>query len=606
MDAPAPQEADQAGLDRLPPELRARLLRLGDDIGTVRAARAASKALLREPGAAAVQGLVAQDGRLPRKAWQVFPQATGLTAVASRSCGGAQAFLARLLRLVPSLPARLQSLDIDAPDPEDWNMFADAHRRSEAALAAALTRSPCSATLQHIRIAPLWITAQVADALLLGLPSLRSVDLSLSYNEGQRAQAGGAALAAAMEAAAVGEEVDDEAMATLAMSIAAAGLAWRPQLQQLQHLTRLALFGLQHMTVDLQALSGLSQLRHLCVCALVSSWPCISSLSGLQGLQGGPNVGGMLQQLPLAPLGSLRQLQWLDMPNQSCSADEWAVLAALPKLERLRLGGSRVVLSDAASPAAVTHLEAAAGRLLEEVPEERLPGCLPRLLPWLEVLCVGRGDNPGQLLAALHGHPQLRELELVGPGDLPWGDLGGVLAQQPQLVLPALCKVVAHEVGPEDAGCVLQLFAAAAPALQHLHLGFRLRGAGEEEPSGVAQGLAALAAAPCSGCLEELHLVTGTLDHMRHGSSTKQAKAGVCSSPGELAALLQAAAAGGLPQLRVVEVRALALPDELFCKQEVEQQLPGLGAGWRCVCLDDPDKDKAGAWCAPCRLQRAP
>ena len=81
-------------------------------------------------------------------------------------------------------------------------------------------------------------------------------------------------------------------------------------------------------------------------------------------------------------------------------------------------------------------------------------------------------------------------------------------------------------------------------------------------------------------------------------------------SPGELAAPLQEAAAGGLPQLRVVEVRALALPDELGCRQQVEQQLSGLlsglGVGWRCVCLDDPGEDEAGSWCAPCRLQRAP
>jgi hypothetical protein len=212
---------------RLPPELLTEVLEHACSCA-VRSARLAAR-LLRAPGAAAVTELLAEGGLLPLEAWEAYPRATRLRV--GREGAQPAELLPRLLALLPSLPGRVQAITL--PRPADQFMFHVAKQWSAAQseqLAQALVGAACGGGLTQLHLASPCVSTAAADALLCGLPNLRSAQLALRFSDEQAQEAKAAeeqAVRAHHQAGRPGSPEEALPVAT-----------WRLQASCQQHLTR--------------------------------------------------------------------------------------------------------------------------------------------------------------------------------------------------------------------------------------------------------------------------------------------------------------------------------------------------------------------------------
>jgi hypothetical protein len=406
-------------LEDLSPEVLQAIARELLDIRDIRQLRLAAR-WLRECGAHAVRTLVAHDGGLPAEAWDAFPAAAGLHLGFSRGGGAshASAVVERLSSLAGMLPGRLGRLE---------SSTAGIQEALRSRFAPRLVS--CTAGLHHLDLGGLYITAQTADQLLRGLPSLGHLVLSAREDGAAAAAAPGEQRqqlvgAAAGAAAAVAQQARPPAAAPVVLQHFPSGLTY----------LQLQLGGI--IDLDVSALAACSRLRDLDLLleGYKGSLINIGSLAALAALEhlgfDEPLVDNYAGDV-IAAASQLPQLQELVMPSTMIvtaagSEPRWGQLAAMPSLLDLELFSLELDLRGAA-PLHVTSLalhcellgskDPATGR----VPELQ-PGCLTVLLPELQCLelyqvveepaeCRTYGCH-ARIAAALQGHPHLQHLRI--------------------------------------------------------------------------------------------------------------------------------------------------------------------------------------------------
>jgi hypothetical protein len=611
----------------------AALLRRTGHVKTIVAARATTS-LLKGPAGAAVDGLLAEDGELPAKAWEAFSSATRLTA---RSRGAppapalgqdwlrsAQRYLHRLLRTVAALPSRLEELIIEAADDGGRPGWAPSQGLQ---LAQALLACSCRRGLQALLIDER-ITPDAAEALLHGLPQLKRASLSVGrcgipaapeLMAAPPGQQGGpllaalhAMLVAAVEAAALEDDVAESSTPVV----------WRPR-AALPHLEELALHLHSEVRLDLACLAPATRLTELALwdCRKPVNWAAVAGLSALQVLSLQQSTAPILPSVDrLGCLSSLQQLAELELVGGRCAAADWRLLSSLPRLAYLKLhelevqeeeepsaaqqvsrhvlvgrrgallcaelhwpdaGGCSLSLSEA-DPTRLRHLLAAAQAAAQLSPISclHITGSL--------TLDVPEGRLPGCLC---HQLPQLREL--IVWHDQPLAQLAEALQGHPCLLSLLVNQVPEQDDEEQQQQQLLPVPVPQRPLLQAW-------------PRQLLRQLPAL---------QDLTLYETQLDPLQllgdvagcpslqslHIDGPEEQPPLVVASPGPLAALAAGAAAaglqrvqigsslcaftpaavagallqGGLPCLQEVEL-AVLVPEELCSTELVEARLAGL------------------------------
>jgi hypothetical protein len=613
-----PLDGEATTLADLPPELLTALLQHAEVEGVLSARLAAR--FLRGPGAAAVLELLADGAALPLDAWRAFPHATRLRV--DHASVPRPELVQRLLLLVQSLPSRVQAIAmaLDCHARQDIRAASKQSTPSqhEQQLVQALITAPCSPGLAQLHIAPLCVSTAPADALLLGLPSLRSAQLSVCWGAAQA----GTARAAVEQALAARMAAPDTPVAAVPAA------TWRPQAGHLQHLSRCAAGSSSEgaplgpscplavlvpaaadssqrlptcpcslticctdssMYLDLSALGGATRLQRLCLAGSVHNWQVVGSLTSLQYIEV-LRFARLYIPLPPRHLAGLQQLRNVSMVYDNCGAEDWRALAQLPLLEEVTFGD--VVVPQDAAPAAVTSLTCIAGELLLEVPAAALEGCLGRLLPRLEMLSVGGVGDPGQLLRALKGHAALDDLCIfIWEGDYagPEGWAPQQLSQLPTLLMLKLdVDLISVDALLEDV--------AGSSSVRSIDVSFRSDGAGGQQRG---QGLAALAAGACSDCLQQLRVVS----EARQGLPEEEGFAATALFDVEQVAGLLG---GGMRELQHVELDVLVPRSLRSPGAQVLRRLPALlrqQGRWQCSCMRKPGHDAQGRWYVPVLLQ---
>jgi hypothetical protein len=457
----------------------------------------------------------------------VFPCATAVTASNTRRGWpilSSEEYLSNLLELLPTLPARLESLTLG----DDWSSSTSWGPDGSAQLAAALAGAACASGLELIHMEEPLDPAAV-DVLLQHLPSLTSA----WFRRSAPAAAQGAA-ATWRPSPASSRLLDLELACEGGTVLDLAGLGSATQLTWLEAADPKSL-------ANMAALCSLSGLRELALCVSDASSPAEKScdMSALQGLQ---------------------QLSSIRMPNSLCTAAGWRVLATLPALESIELEG--LVVADTAAVAAVTDLYL--GRMQLDVPADRLAGCLVRMMPRLRHANLGHTAEVLQLSTALQGHSAVSSLSVHADEQFAGGDDGddeggedddfassNGWCRRPFADLPALTSLNVWERYADPAALVQSV--ASYSRLSRLVLQDL-----EHAPAagGMGPALEALAAGPLSKSLSDLSLFGSGIELL----------------PAEVAALLK-----GSMQCARIHLCSVHVAHQAATAQEYQEQLQELG-----------------------------
>jgi hypothetical protein len=265
----------------------------------------------------------------------------------------------------------------------------------------------------------------------------------------------------------------------------------------------------------------------------------------------------------------LQQLQQLSMDCYDCSPQAWAVIAALPRLQAVCFNSLTIDNDSAPAPSVLDLGMGVRMTLFLEVPQERLAGCLARLLPNMHRMDRIDVIDLLQLMTALQGHQQLRQAHISllcneEPPAAVWP--GQLLSSMPALqdLELDMCGLFYNMDGvlAELAGCSkltrLCVYSGSCDEPTHCSLG---------------AGLAALAAGACVHSLQtlEVRLCSSSLGFM-HGDAAVHA-----AWPAAAAELLK----GGLVALRELSLQLpidLPLPPGGGAEQRVGELLRQAGA----------------------------
>jgi hypothetical protein len=482
-------------------ELLEKVLTLTRDPRTILSALAASKAL-RAAAAQLIECLVVKDGSPAAHIWQTFPHASRIKVISSYIVEYLD-HLQYFESLLATLPARIYGF-------EDSTKAKFHSVEASVSYAQALAASSFSSNLRSVKIGMPLLTPAAADIILQGLPQLQEAVLGIRVPP----PASRAAADQPVWRPKPGScsellklDLDFESGPTNVLDLS--GLSSATKLQQLlvrrgtvSSITALqALVGLQrfeaHCEVDAATWAVLAKLPSLhtikiwvleigadAPAAAVTRLEC----SCLDRTHNKAQLPGclarqlpLLQQLHVAVLRfhdptdlftalqghqQLRELSGNGIP--ACWSADWALLAALPRLQRADLGGfeSCVEIDESAPAAAALHtLESTDFDLLHS--DEQLPGCLARQLPQVQRMRLASSPmDHGKLATALQGHQQLRELLCHEEAFLPaaWATMAGL----PRLEMLHALTVHIGEWAPE-AAALHTLVCDGFIKLQYMH-----------------------------------------------------------------------------------------------------------------------------------------
>lgn len=394
---------------------------------------------MRQPAAASVKELVAQEGNLPPESWQVFPNAIGLRVFINRFDDD---LAARLEKLALSLPSRLQTIIICCPD----SIKSAIHPSVFTTFVEHLVNSPCAQSIKSFSI-DTSITAETAGTLLAGLSS--ATHMYIHVEAGRCKDHTLRSFPPLMRYF----RLDAHSQVGRRVFIDAAGLASCSKLKQL-------LLHLPHASIiSPNSIAQLTDLRKLCV--NVSPPRSYSSISPFEDVEDQYDDDDDLEKLHvniLTAASKLPHLASFSMPGAKQTIDvrflEWQMVADMPGLTELELSdiiitsthddasnadelGMNAPLDQAPPADGITALKLKEGLQTAFIsdldhdvwpdpdPDGPLPdlpeGCMTSLLPGLKDANISWSMNPwdedaeyGEIVAAFQDHEELQSLHIQG------------------------------------------------------------------------------------------------------------------------------------------------------------------------------------------------